>query len=413
MVDFEKFELENGLRVIVHKDESTPIVAMNILYDVGSRDEDPERTGFAHLFEHLMFGGSANIPSYDAPLQRVGGQNNAYTTSDLTNYYLTIPLNNLETGFWLESDRMLQLAFTPNSLEVQRQVVVEEFKQRYLNQPYGDMWLLLRPLAYKEHPYQWATIGKEIRHIEEATLDDVKQFFATHYTPQNAIMVIAGNVEVEEVKRLAEKWFGPIPGGDKRPRKLPVEPKQTAMRRQVVKRRVPSDGLYMAFHMAERKSRDYLLADLISDVLSRGASSRFNEYLIKEKALFTEVSAYISGEMDPGLFIVAGKLVNGVSMEEAEAAVRQQLDELCQNPLEQREQTKVLNKMESTKRFSDMGVLQKAMGLAYYELLGDASRFNTEVDDYLTITPEELMDFAKRTFRDENCSVLEYHAEGA
>jgi len=311
MLGFERFTLKNGLRVIVHIDESTPLACVNILYDVGARDEDESRTGFAHLFEHLMFGGSINIPSYDEPLQRVGGENNAFTTNDITNYYLTLPAANLETAFWLESDRMLSLAFSEKSLEVQRNVVIEEFKQRYLNQPYGDIWLRLRPLVYKVHPYKWATIGKEISHIEQATMDDVKAFFAKHYCPTNAVMVVAGNVTVPQVKALAEKWFEPIPSGEKPVRNLPVEPPQTAHRREVIHADVPFDALYMAFRMCSRYDKEYYAMDLISDILSRGNSSRLYNRLIKEKNLFSELNAYVMGELDNSIFIVSGKTNKG------------------------------------------------------------------------------------------------------
>jgi predicted Zn-dependent peptidase len=274
MIQFEKFTLDNNLRVIVHQDKSTPLACLNILYDVGARDEDENKTGFAHLFEHLMFGGSINIPSFDEPLQMVGGENNAFTTNDLTNYYCTVPAENIETMFWLESDRMLSLAFTDKSLEVQRSVVIEEFKQRYLNQPYGDVWLILRPLVYEKHPYKWATIGKEISHIENATMDDVKAFFKKHYNPSNSIMVVAGNVDVDQVKQLAKKWFGPIPAARKPVRNLPVEPKQTKPRRLTVERDVPASAIYKVYHMCARADEEYHTVDIISDILSRGNSSR-------------------------------------------------------------------------------------------------------------------------------------------
>ncbi|MBE9491597.1 MAG: insulinase family protein, partial [Bacteroidetes bacterium] len=257
MIDFDKFELNNGLKVIVHQDTSTPIVAMNILYDVGARDEDPDKTGFAHLFEHLMFGGSENIPKYDVPLENAGGENNAFTNNDITNYYLTIPKQNMELAFWLESDRMLQLAFSEKSLEVQRNVVIEEFKQSYLNQPYGDIWLLLRPLAYKLHPYQWTTIGKDISHIENATRKDVKAFYRKFYNPNNAILTVAGDIEMKEIEKLAQKWFGSIESFPKHERNLPLEPKQLEQRHLRVKRNVPFDSIYKAYHMCKRTDEDY------------------------------------------------------------------------------------------------------------------------------------------------------------
>src|SRR5688572_8351862 len=305
MIDFNEFTLANGLRVIVHEDHTVQIAVLNILYDVGSRDEREDKTGFAHLFEHLMFGGSANIANYDEPLQRVGGENNAFTNTDITNYYLTVPAANLETGFWLESDRMLSLSFDPQVLDVQRKVVVEEFKQRYLNQPYGDVWLKLRPLAYKVHPYQWATIGKEVSHIENATLEDVREFFFKYYVPNNAILVVAGNVTVEQIKHLSEKWFGPIKSG-KINRNLPLEPVQQERRFMEIKAPVPADAFYKAWHMPGRFHEDYYATDLLSDLFGRGQSSRLYQKLVKEKEIFTSVSSFVMGTVDPGLFVVSG-----------------------------------------------------------------------------------------------------------
>ena len=330
MIHFERTKLANGLTVIVHKDKTTPMVAVNICYNVGSRDEHPDRTGFAHLFEHLMFGGSINIPSYDEPLQKAGGDNNAYTSNDLTNYYLTLPKNNIETGFWLESDRMLELAFSESSLEVQRNVVIEEFKQRYLNQPYGDVWPLIRQMAYKVHSYQWPTIGREISHIEKATMQQVKDFFFTHYAPDNAVMVVAGDVEFEQVVTLANRWFGPIPNRAVKPRNLPQEPAQTEMREQTVERNVPNNAIYLAYHMAGHLDPMYYATDLISDVLSSGNSSRLYQNLVQKEKLFTELDAYLSGDYEPGLFLVSGKTSDGVSLETARKAIEGELDRMKQ-----------------------------------------------------------------------------------
>lgn len=409
MITFDKFTLSNGLRVIVHRDEATPLACVNILYDVGARDEEESRTGFAHLFEHLMFGGSVNIPSYDEPLQRVGGENNAFTTNDITNYYLTLPAENLETGFWLESDRMLSLAFSDKSLEVQRNVVVEEFKQRYLNQPYGDVWLLMRPLAYKVHPYKWATIGKEIRHIEEAVMDDVKAFFQKFYNPQNAILVVAGNVTTEQVRPLAEKWFGPIAAGEKPARSLPAEPRQEEYRRLDVDRDVPFDSLTMAFHMCDRRDNDYHAMDLISDMLSRGNSSRLYMKLVKETRMFSEISAFVTGDIDKGLFVVSGKLVPGVSTGQAEEAVFAELEKLY-GPVSERELSKVKNKVESSLTFGEMSILDKSMNFAFFELLGDADMINEEAPRYLAVTTADVVRLAKDVFRRTNCSSLHYHS---
>jgi zinc protease len=326
MIKFEKFELENGLKVIVHQDDTTPIVAFNLLYDVGARDENENKTGFAHLFEHLMFGGSVNIPNFDEPLQFVGGDNNAFTSNDITNYYITIPKNNLETAFWLDSDRMLSLAFTDKSLEVQRQVVVEEFKQTCLNQPYGDVWSLLRPMVYKKHPYKWATIGKEIAHIETATMADVKDFFFKHYLPCNAILCVAGNITTEEIKTLAEKWFGNIPSSKKPIRNLPKEPKQTEERRLQVERDVPANAIYKAYRMCKKTDDDFYATDLLSDILSNGNSARLHQALVKNNNLFSEISAYVMGSFDEGMFIISGNLQENVSFEEAENEIENELD---------------------------------------------------------------------------------------
>jgi predicted Zn-dependent peptidase len=387
------------------------MVVMNILYDVGARDENPDKTGFAHLFEHLMFGGSANIPDYDEPLQLVGGENNAFTSNDITNYYLTLPTANLETGFWLESDRMLELAFSKKSLDVQRNVVIEEFKQRYLNQPYGDVWLLLRPLAYQVHPYNWATIGKEIKHVEDATMDDVKGFFYKHYRPNNAILVVAGNVTVEQVKELCNKWFLPIPAGDVPVRNLPKEPAQTEARKLTVERAVPASAIYKTWHIQDRLHPDYYAIDLASDILSNGKSSRLYQRLVKEEKLFSDINAYQTGDIDAGLFVVSGRLNNDVKMEDAEKAIDEQLDILKNEMVEERELDKLKNKLESNNVFGEMSVLNKAMNLAYAELLGDANRVNTEMESYQKVTPADIKRVANTVFTPENSSTLYYHAK--
>lgn len=411
MVDFNRFTLANGLKVLVHEDPTTPMAVLNILYDVGARDEDPEKTGFAHLFEHLMFGGSVNIPNYDEPLQRVGGENNAFTSNDITNYYITLPSENIETAFWLESDRMLSLAFSEKSLETQRNVVSEEFKQRYLNQPYGDVWLKLRPLAYKKHAYRWATIGKELSHIENATMDDVKAFFKKHYTPQNAILVVGGNVKTADVKEMAEKWFEPIPAGDKYVRNLIQEDIQTESRSETVKANVPLNAIYMAFKMPGRLNADYYAFDLLSDILSRGQSSRLYNSLLKDQKLFSDINAYISSSLDAGLFIVEGKLVEGVTIEAAEKAIWAELDRLKAEVVTDKELTKVKNKVESVLVFSEMSLLDKAMNLAYYELLGNAELLNQEAEEFLKVTAEDIKRISNETFGREKSSTLYYLTE--
>ncbi len=410
MVLFDRFTLDNGLTVLVHQDPTTPMAVVNILYDVGARDEEPEKTGFAHLFEHLMFGGSVNIPTYDEPLQRVGGENNAFTSNDITNYYITLPAANLETAFWLESDRMLSLAFSEKSLEVQRSVVCEEFKQRYLNQPYGDVWLKLRPMAYTKHPYQWATIGKVLSHIENATIDDVRDFFRKHYNPANAILVVGGAVKTDEIKQLAQKWFGDIPAIEKPQRNLEPEPEQTQERSMIIHADVPLNAIYKVFHMPARTDDDYFAVDLISDILSRGNSSRLFRKLLKEQKLFSEINAYLTGSLDRGLFVVEGKPLPGVSMEVADSAIWHELELLIAEAVADEELTKVKNKIESTMAFSEMSLLDKAMNLAFFELLGDANRLNSETEKYLEVTAGQIQQQASQIFRKENSSTLYYLA---
>ncbi|OSZ82814.1 peptidase M16 [Chitinophagaceae bacterium IBVUCB1] len=408
MLDFERFTLENGLRVIVHKDTTTPMVAVNVLYDVGARDENPERTGFAHLFEHLMFGGSENIPSYDEPLQMAGGENNAYTTNDITNYYIQLPLQNIETAFWLESDRMNALAFSEKSLDVQRKVVSEEFKEHYINKPYGNAWENLRKLAYQKHPYQWMTIGKELKHIEDAQLQDVQSFFYKHYRPVNAILAVAGNVNTEQVKELAEKWFGGIPTGDKYNRSLPQEPVQTAARTQTVEANVPLDALYKAWHIAGRMSPSYYAADLITEIMGNGFASRLYQRLVKEQQLFSNISCYHTGSTDPGLLVIEGKIVEGKSIEDANIAVEAEIDNLLANGVTEEELQKAKNKIEAMMTFEDMTILSRANNLAFYELLGDASLINKEWDNYNAVTTASLLQTAKEVFAATNSNTLFY-----
>lgn len=411
MIQFEKFTLANGLRVIVHQDLSTPMAVMNIMYDVGARDEDPSKTGFAHLFEHLMFGGSVNVPEYDEPLQMAGGENNAYTTNDLTNYYIQLPAENLETAFWLESDRMLSLAFGDKSLDVQRKVVCEEFKEHYLTKPYGDVWHKMRELAYKQHPYRWMTIGKELSHIENATLEDVKSFFFKHYRPVNAVMVVAGNVTVEKVKELAEKWFGDIPSGEKYKRNVSQEPTQSEERRMTVKANVPLDAFYKTWHIYPRMDRRYYITDLLSDILGGGASSRLYQTLVKEKKLFSNIECYHFGSTDSGLLAIEGKLVKGVKPEDAEKAVDDILEQMKEEPVMEVELQKVKNKTESMIAFEDMSVMNRANSLAYYELLGDAAWMNFELEKYASVTTDDIQQESKNIFRKENSNTIYYLSE--
>ena len=402
---------DNGLRLVHNEDTSTQMVALNIVYDVGARDEHPEHTGFAHLFEHLMFGGSVHIPDYDAPLLLAGGENNAWTNNDITNYYLTVPKSNVEIGFWLESDRMLELAFSEQSLEVQRAVVMEEFKQRCLNQPYGDVGHLLRPLAYQTHPYRWPTIGKDLSHIANATLDEVKEFFFRFYAPNNAVLAVTGNISWEETVRLTEKWFAPIPRRNVPVRQLPQEVVQTAERRQTVERNVPLDALFMAYHMCSREDADYYAFDILSDILSNGRSSRLTRRLVQEQKFFSSLDAYISGTRDAGLLHISGKPSAGVSLEQAEAAVRKELEELKSGFVGEQELEKVKNKFESTQIFGNINYLNVATNLAWFELTGQAEDIDREVDNYRSVTAEQLHRVAQQTFRDENGIVLYYQKE--
>ena len=410
MIQFEKFTLPNGLRVIFHKDETSPLVVVNTLYDVGARDEDSNKTGFAHLFEHLMFGGSINIPDFDAPLQRAGGENNAFTSNDITNYYDVLPAENIETALWLESDRMLSLAFTPKSLETQRSVVIEEFKQRYLNQPYGDVWLQLRPLAYKKHPYQWATIGKEIAHIEQATMEDVKAFFKKHYSPNNAILCVAGNFELTEIKRLVTKWYGEIPSGNSYQRDLIQEDAQTDYRELIIEREVPSDAFYYAFKMPKRTSQDYYTCDLLSDALGGDKSSRLYQTLQKERKLVTEIQAYISGSIDTGLFILSGKLSPNKTFEETDIAIWETLNSFLNQGIEVKELNRLKNKIQTAKEFQEQGMLNRAMNLSMHELLGDANGVNLELEHYAQISEKDVKNVSNTLLQKTNCSLLKVKA---
>lgn len=410
MIQVNRYTLANGLRIVHNEDDSTQMVALNLLYDVGARDEDPSHTGFAHLFEHLMFGGSLHIPDYDTPVQNAGGENNAWTNNDITNYYITLPHQNVETGFWLESDRMLSLDFSPKSLEIQRQVVIEEFKQRNLNQPYGDASHLLRELAYESHPYRWPTIGKEIAHIAQATLEEVKDFFFRFYAPNNAILAVTGHISFEETIRLAEKWFGPIPARNISPRQLPAEKPQTAVHRKTVERKVPVDAIYMAFHMSNRMHPDYYVYDMITDILSNGRSSRFIQSLVQEQKLFTSIDAYISGSLDEGLLHVTGKPVEGVSLEQAEEAIWKELEKMKTVPVSEQELEKVKNRYESEQIFNNINYLNVATNLAFFELIGKAENINEEVGKYRAVTAEQIQATSARCFVPENCSILYYKA---
>ena len=408
MINVNRHVLDNGLRIVHSEDTSTQMIALNLLYDVGARDEHPEHTGFAHLFEHLMFGGSVNIPDYDTPVQKAGGENNAWTNNDMTNYYITLPCKNAEIGFWLESDRMLSLDFNEKSLEVQKNVVTEEFKQRNLNQPYGDVSHIIRDMAYKTHPYRWPTIGKDINHISNATLNEVKEFFYSYYAPNNAILAVSGNITFQETVRLAEKWFGNIPSREIKARELPEEIPQTEERRLTVLRNVPVDTLYMAFHICKRKDKEYYTFDVISDILCNGRSSRLVQKLVQEKKIFSSIDAYISGSIDNGLFHIAGKPCEGISLEEAEEAIWKELERLKKEEIDTLELEKVKNRYESEQIFSNINYLTVATNLAYFELIGKAEDINSEVEKYRSVSPEQIAKAAEKCFVPQNCSILYY-----
>ncbi|OWY21302.1 insulinase family protein [Sphingobacteriales bacterium UPWRP_1] len=411
MINYKKFTLSNGLRILLHEDQTTPLAVVNILYDVGSRDEQPGKTGFAHLFEHLMFGGSANIARYDEVVHNAGGESNAFTSPDITNFYCILPAINIETAFWLESDRMMQLNFSPDVLSVQKNVVVEEFKETSLNQPYGDVWHRLRALSYKQHPYRWPVIGLEPVHIEQATLQDVEAFFYRYYRPNNAILSIAGGIKEQEVIPLAEKWFGNIPAGPVNRRNLPKEPRQTEKRSETVYADVPLDAIYLSFHVCNRTHPDYFATDVLNDLLSAGSSARLYQALVKEQQLFTAINTHMYGEFDEGTLVIEGKLNEGADMQQAEAAIWQELEKLKNQPISNTELKKSVNRVESAIVFSETSLWMKAFSLAYYEVLGNADWVNTEIEKYDLITPETIQNIARQVFTPENCSALYYHTQ--
>lgn len=411
MININKTVLANGLRIVHSRVDNTQMVALNILYNVGSKDEDENHTGFAHLFEHLMFSGSKNIENYDVVIQNAGGENNAWTNNDFTNYYVCVPKQNVEVAFWLESDRMFQLNINENSLAVQKNVVCEEFKQRTLNCPYGDVGHMMRDLVYKIHPYRWPTIGKNIEHIEKATLDIVYDFYRRYYAPNNAILAITGNIDFEEACRLAEKWFGDIPAQNVTARNLPQEPVQNEKRTLKVEREVPLDALYMSFRMSDRMSKDYYVFDIISDLLSNGKSSRMITNLVRKEEIFSDIDAYITGSIDSGMFQIVGRPNEGVSMERAEEAIWRELDNLKKDDIDEYELNKVKNKYESNFIFGNLNYLNLASNLAFYELLGDAELINKEIDVYASTTKEDIHRVLNEAFCPENCSVIYYHSK--
>jgi zinc protease len=411
LIEYQKYTLSNGLRVVLHQDLSTPLVALSVVYDVGSKDEDEKKTGFAHLFEHLMFGGSENIKDFDSPLQLAGGENNGFTNNDMINFYEHAPAQNLETLLWLESDRMLSLDFSEKSLEIQKKVVIEEFKETILNEPYGDAWHHLLDLAYKKHPYKWPTIGLKTSHIKNATIEDVKFFYKKYFNPNNAVLCIAGNLEYENCKTLVEKWFGAIPAGIANTRNLEVEPTQNEERRLLLTAKVPVDHIFIGYKIEDRLSKNYLINDLISDLLCDGPSSILYRELVKESKLFSEIDAYLVGSFEPGLFIIEGKPSKGVSMEKAEAAIHTILDNFCSKKISKTDVQKILNRIEYSQNISEYGVVNKALNLCYYEILGNIELINDELDNYKLITADDIQITAIKTFRRDNANVLWYKAE--
>ncbi len=408
MIDFQRVVLDNGLRVIVNEDHDTPLASVNLLYEVGSRDEDPERTGFAHLFEHLMFAGSKNAPEFDAPLQAAGAENNAFTTNDQTNFYEFLPAQNLETVFWLESDRMLALNISKKSFDVQRKVVVEEFKETCLNEPYGDAWHHISAMCYEKHPYRWPVIGLKPEHIENATLPDVRDFYQKWYCPANAILSVSGNVRTDDIFKMAEKWFGEIPSGTPQKRQFPTENPQILPVRKTIQADVPMSAIFLCFKMSPRLHPDFYPTDLLSDILANGQSSRLFRRLLREQKVFSQIDANLTATLDEGLFLIEGKPAKGISVETALEAIWEQLDELKNDLISDRELLKIQRRYESEVVFSEASSLAKAQSLGACENLGDVNLVNSEINTYLSVTPDDLKKVANQLFRPEGSCTLIY-----
>lgn len=411
MIKYQHTKLNNGLEVISNRDSTSRLVAVNILYKVGARNEDPNCTGLAHLFEHLMFRGTHNVPDFDTPIQMACGENNAFTNNDYTDFYITLPKDNIETALWLESDRMCGLNLSEQACDIEKRVVIEEFRQRYLNQPYGDLNMLLRQMVYTSHPYRWATIGLKPEHIADAPLESIRKFYNDFYHPSNAILSVSGDIDAERVFELADKWFGGIPDKPYNIPTIPVEPKQTEARRMEVERDVPATTIVIAFHMGNRLSKDFFLGDITSDLLAGGDSARLYEHLIKGKKLFTSVNAYISGDVDEGMFVFTGQLLPTTSEQEAEAAFWEEMELLSNGEIGDYELEKVKNKFEANTLFGELNVMNKAMNLGYYSMIGDLPLINREIEIYRSLSKTEIADFARRTFQKENSSTLIYRAK--
>ncbi len=411
MINYERKVLDNGLTLLVSNDEASSMVALNLIYKVGAKNEEPERTGFAHLFEHLMFGGSANVPDYDTPIQMAMGENNAFTNNDYTDYYIVLPKENLETALWVESDRMRLLDINPTTLDIQKKVVIEEYKQRYLNKPYGDVWLLIRDMCYTVHPYRWPTIGLDISHIEGATLNDVQQFYDKYYQPSNVILSIVGDVTMDKVLPLVNKWFADIPSTDVAHTPIITEPIQSTARRVEVVRSVPVTAIYISFLMGARGTTQFVVCDTISDLLSNGDSSRLQQNLVRTKQLFSSVDAYLTGDVEQGLFVITGHLSEGVTVEQAEEALWEELMAFKNESIDSHELQKVQNKFEVNTIFGELNVMNKAMNLGYYEMIGDINYINQELEHYKSVTSEMITEVANELFTLERSSTLIYKAQ--
>ena len=410
MITYQKYQLSNGLTVIANRDRTSRMAAVNLLYKVGARNESPTRTGLAHLFEHLMFRGTHLVPDFDTPVQMACGENNAFTNNDYTDFYITLPVANIETALWLESDRMMGLNLSAEAIEIEKRVVVEEFRQRYLNQPYGDQNMLLRDMVYTTHPYRWATIGLSPEHIEQATTEEIRDFYNRFYHPSNAILSVSADIDPKQVFQLAEKWFGCIKDTPYVVPTIEQEPQQLQARRLEVERDVPATTITIAFHMGNRLSRDFFLGDMTSDLLAGGDSARLYERLIKRKRLFASANAYISGDVDCGMFVFTGQLLPTTSEATAEEAIWEEIADLQAGNISEYEIEKVKNKFEANTLFGELNVMNKAMNLGYYEMIGDLPLINREVEIYRSLTAGDVADFSTRTFRKENSSTLIYRA---
>ena len=410
-IPFTRQTLANGLHVLVHEDRTTPLAACTIVYRVGSRDEDPACTGIAHLMEHFMFSGSDHAPDFDLALQKVGAINNAYTSQDLTCYYIVLPANNIETALWLESDRMAALSFSQQGLDVQKQVVMEEFKETCLNQPYGDLMMHVYGLSYRNHPYQWLPIGKELSHIEQVDMNIIRRFHDTFYCPANAILVVAGNVHAEEIFAMADKWFGDILPGRQNPHRYPQESPSKENRLKVVEKPVPDDMLFKSWLMPARTGADYCAYDLLSDILGTGQSSYLYRKFVMENRLFTDISASVSGSADKGLFFINGRPAEGISIEQADEQLTKYLADFQFNDKLSYDLQKVKNNAESIILERNLKVEDRANTLATGEFYSRAEDFADERTGYFAVTEEDIRRITETMFKRE-CGNTLYYCKG-